>query len=165
MLIGYIVNVSNQSLKKILPFSVYLAWPCALEKMCTSQLRCNLAEGGGDVALWGCLPEPGQASQNGSLSSPAGLPCGHPSSSRRGEGQGKKVVKQLWKGFWRSFANNPVQSTYMSQGLSSKWQDSFCGYSRDAKFCSRSWKQGRALRSFKLSLKSFRAWEHNRLFS
>lgn len=62
MLIGYIVNVSYQSLKKILPFSVYLEWPCALEKMCISQLCCNLAEGGGDVALWGCLPEPGQGS-------------------------------------------------------------------------------------------------------
>lgn len=50
MLIGYIVNVSNQSLKKILPFSVYLGWLYALEKMCISQLCCNLAEGGGDVA-------------------------------------------------------------------------------------------------------------------
>ena len=52
MLIGYIVNVSNQSLKKILHFSVCLEWPYALERMCISQLCCNLAEGGGDVAPW-----------------------------------------------------------------------------------------------------------------
>ena len=63
MLIGYIVNVSNQSLKKILPFSVCLEWPCALEKMCISQLCCNLAEGGGDVAPWAVYPSLGKVAR------------------------------------------------------------------------------------------------------
>lgn len=151
--------MSNQSLKKT-PFSVYLEWPCALEKMCVSKLCCNLAEGEEMLPPWAVYLSLGKVARMVPFLHQLVSLCGRPSSLRRGgrtgrrwwNNYGKRILEQFYQSVWEHVRE-------LGTVFNRPWTLWIC--SRYARFCSHSWKRGRGFRGNWKTPSDFRVLGHN----